>query len=152
MDQREHLLGVVSYEKWANEQWLNFLGEAAEHAQGGQFVAKADEILGHIIGCYWHWFQLLSGSNVELTGDRRIDLAGQHTKMREYLASCDLDAKLQRSWPEFGTYEYVVWQLVQHALCHGSYHRGHLRGLAELHGFEDWPDTDFEAYAGVKIA
>ncbi|MEI8281132.1 MAG: DinB family protein [Armatimonadota bacterium] len=151
MDQREHLLILADYEKWANEQWLNFFTEAPSHPGGGQFAAKADEVMEHIIQCYWHWFNLMSGSNVELIGDRMVDMTAQHAKMRDYISTCDLDAKVQRSWPEYGTYEWKTSQLIQHALCHGSYHRGQIRALAEAHGFEDWPDTDFEAFAGTKI-
>ena len=151
MDQREHFLMVVDYEKWANEQWLEFMADAPNHPNGAQFAAMADEVMGHIIGCYWHWFNLMSGTNVELTGDRYADLAAQHVKMREFISTCDLDGKLRQSWPEYGTYEWSLYQVIQHALCHGSYHRGQIRSMAEEHGFEEWPDTDFEALAGVKI-
>ena len=152
MDQREHFLIIVDYEKWANEQWIDFFTVAQSSPGGGQFAANADEVMGHIISCYWHWFSLMSGTNVELSGDRRVDLAAQHAKMREFIANCDLDAKIEQSWPEFGTYEFVTYQLVQHALSHGSYHRGQIRAMAEEHGFEDWPETDFEVFGGVKIA
>lgn len=152
MDQREHFLNVINYEKWANDQWIEFFPIAQTMPSGGQFVAKADEVMGHIISCYWHWFNLMSGSNVELTGDRAADMAAQQIKMLEFVSNCDLDLKIQRTWPEFGTYEFVTHQLIQHALCHGSYHRGQIRALAEMHGFEDWPDTDFEVHVGVKIS
>ena len=88
---------------------------------------------------------------MELTGDRYVDMAAQHTKMREFIGSCDLDAKLRRSWPEFGTYEWSVYQVIQHALCHGSYHRGQIRAIAEELGFGEWPDTDFEVLSGTKV-
>lgn len=151
MDQREHFLKIVEYEKWANEEWIEFFKTAVNSPNGAQFVAKADEVMGHIIGCYWHWFNLMSGSNTDLTGDRLADMEAQAVKMREYISSCDLDLKVQRTWPEYGTYEFITHQLIQHALCHGSYHRGQIRALAEEHGFEDWPDTDFEVHVGVKI-
>jgi uncharacterized damage-inducible protein DinB len=151
MDQREHLLVLVGYEKWANEQWLGFLSTADSHSQGGQFVAKAEELMEHIVGCYWHWLNLMSGSNVALTGDLQVDLDAQISKMTGFISSCDLAAKIQRSWDEYGTYEWQTYQLIQHALSHGSYHRGQIRALAESHGFEEWPDTDFEQFAGIKI-
>ncbi len=152
MDLRDHLLNLVEYEKWANEQWLGFLIEAPSQPSGAQFASKAEELIGHIIGCYWHWFSLMSGTNVERTGDLRSDLEGQISKMQEYIATCELGAKVQRSWEEYGTYEWQTYQLIQHALSHGSYHRGHIRALAEAHGFEEWPDTDYEAFAGVKVS
>jgi uncharacterized damage-inducible protein DinB len=151
MDQREHLLILVDYEKWANEQWLDFLVDAPSKPGGGQFAAKAEELIGHIIGCYWHWFNLMSGANVALTGNLRVDLEAQASKMKDFVSSCDLEAKVQRSWEEYGTYQWQTYQLIQHALCHGSYHRGHIRAIAEAHGFDEWPDTDFEQYAGVRI-
>ena len=151
MDQRDHFLMISDYEKWANEQWLDFMADAPNHPNGAQFAAKADEIMGHIIGCYYHWFKLMSGTNGELTGDHRLDMAGQHLKMREFISTCDLESKLRRSWPEYGTYEWPLYAVIQHALCHGSYHRGQIRAIAEEHGFEEWPDTDFEVLSGVKI-
>ena len=151
MDQRQHFLMVIDYEKWANDLWLDFLANAPNHPQGGQFAAKADEIMSHIIGCYYHWFHLMAGSTTELTGDSRTDMATQHATMKEFTSACDLQSKLRRTWAEHGTYEWSLYQVIQHALCHGSYHRGQIRALAEHYGFEDWPDTDFEAFSGMKI-
>ena len=106
----------------------------------------------HVIGCYLRWFDALSGEETEPSGDHRQDLKSQTERMSVFIATCDLDLVRQRSWPEWGTYEWRTGQIIYHALSHGTYHRGHIRAIAEEMGLVDWPDTDFCDFTGVKIS
>ena len=36
--------------------------------------------------------------------------------------------------------------MAHHVLNHGTYHRGHLRGLAYAEGWDDFHDTDYSAW------
>ena len=152
MELRDHLIHLVAYEKWANEQWLDFFEASTNHPGGGQLAARGDEWLEHIVGCYRHWLNLLSETQDESVGDLRKDLADQTERFSAFIASCDFDKPLRRTWEEYGTYEWTTLQIIYHAISHGSYHRGHIRAIAEELGFDDWPDTDFEAFTGVKIS
>ena len=152
MELRDHLIQLVTYEKWANEQWLNFVDDSHNKPNGGPFTARADECIGHIISCYRHWFDLLDLTNVEGVEDHRHDLVNQAKRMQEFLATCDFAKPLRRTWEEYGTYEWTTLQIIYHTISHGSYHRGQIREIAEELGFNEWPDTDYEVFAGTKIS
>ena len=148
---RNHLINLVAYEKWANEQWLDFVDGATSQPNGGQLAARAAQCIGHIVGCYRHWFDLLSEVKTEALGDHRQDMAIQADRMKDFLTTCDFDKPLRRSWVEYGIYQWSTLHVIYHAISHGSYHRGQIRAIAEELGFEEWPDTDFEAFSGVKV-
>ncbi len=152
MDLRGHYLNLVEYEKWANNLWLDFFDSAVLLQNGGQFIARSDEWMTHIIGCYLSWFDALTGDSTELTGDHRQDLMNQAERMSKFIKTCDFEEVRQRSWPEYGTYEWRTGQIIYHALSHGMYHRGHIRAIAEELGLTDWPDTDFCDFTGIKIS
>ena len=151
MEIRDHYLNLVRYEKWANNHWLDYFETVLRAPNGAQFAARSDQWMLHIIGCYQRWFDILTETSTDLVGDHRQDLAKQCDRMTSFIGSCDLEALRQRSWPEYGSYEWRTSEIVYHALSHGTYHRGQIRAIAEELGMTDWPDTDFCDFTGVKI-
>jgi uncharacterized damage-inducible protein DinB len=151
LDLREHFMTLVAYEKWANEQWLDYVESTLTSPSGGQFAARNDEWISHIIGCYSRWLDRMEEVQTTLSGDNRKDLDTQCKRFNQFLSQCDFMVMIQRSWPEYGTYEWRTDQVVYHALSHGAYHRGHIRGIAEELSLTNWPDTDFCDFTGTKI-
>ena len=47
-------------------------------------------------------------------------------------------------------YTHSLGKVATHVINHGTYHRGHLRGLAEAEGLTDFPDTDYLLYLREK--
>lgn len=48
--------------------------------------------------------------------------------------------------------EHMLSEVAHHVFNHGTYHRGHLRGLADAAGFEDFPETDLIRFYREKAS
>ena len=143
---------MIDYEEHANNLWLNYLDSVVLKPEGGQFSAEADTWMKHIVGCYRSWFDWMTDEKVEETGDLGQDFLAQYTRMRAFVATCDLEQERTRYHPDWGTWAWKTSDVIYHALTHGVYHRGHIRSLAEQHGLSAWPDTDWDEFVGHKIA
>lgn len=126
---------LVDYEEWANGEWLAALPRFRD-------VARAESVMRHVAGCYSGWLPLVSDW-VDVRGedwDFRAALPGLYAALRE-VAAGDLEREV--SWERLGERRgLTAGELLHHMLNHGTYHRGHLRGLAEVEGLADFPDTD----------
>lgn len=131
------LLDLFAYDYWANLQWL-------QHLANFRDVKRANTILKHIIGCQM-W--------ITAATDDIADKPDEEIRIPE-----DMDM-LYRAWvkliSERDPLEEVrvfdlsgsectikLYELAHHVLNHGTYHRGHLRGLAQAEGLSDFPETD----------
>lgn len=131
----ELLPRMIDYEEWAMAEWR----PALEHFPDPE---RANRIYGHILGCWSGWMPLISDwpdkPSTELDWD--VDAPALLRLMREAAARPDHYVTFpNRNGDEV---EISSHELVHHMLNHGSYHRGHLRGLAEAAGFEEFPETD----------
>ncbi len=152
MELREQFLRMVDYERHANGLWLKYLASVADRPNGCQLRAESDKWLFHIAGCYRSWFNWLDGRESDWTDDVEANLEIQYARMKDYIGRCDLDVMRSRSEEPHGTWQWATRDVIHHALTHGVYHRGHLRALAEAHGFDDWPDTDWDEFTGKAVS
>lgn len=130
---RAHLLALLDYEEWANQLWRQVVPDMNDPARG--FA-----IMRHILSCYSGWAPSVSNwvEPSELNPSNEELWSQLYEKWRDVIQSEDLDRVV-----EFGPGRRArVGELVHHVLNHGTYHRGHLRGLAEAQGFVDFPETD----------
>lgn len=65
---------------------------------------------------------------------------------RLFLDDADLDQEVAYVNMAGQHYVNTVEQIALHVINHGTYHRGHLRGLAESEGLDDFNDTDLILY------
>ncbi|MBA4292531.1 hypothetical protein C0431_06130 [bacterium] len=137
MTDREFLEQLVGYEVWANEQWLGTLGRFKDRA-------RAEGVMRHIVGCYNGWLGLVAEwegkPHDEL--DLEADMKDLLRRWRVVVQTRDLDEVVEFTGGKGNKRRLSVRELVHHVLNHGSYHRGHLRGLAESEGLADFPETD----------
>src|SRR5690349_20714514 len=78
-----------------------------------------------------------------------IDLASlraTNAEWKELAGSADLEARKTARRPDGSQYSFRVGDIARHVLNHGTYHRGHLRGLAHAEGLEDFEDTDLSRW------
>lgn len=127
----------VDYEEWANAEWAG----ALERMKNKD---RALEVYRHIFSAYARWvgeisdFEYREGMEADLANDPS-DL---YRAMRES-AEGDLDRKVEIVSRRTGLKaEMTAGQILTHMMNHGTYHRGHLRGLAEAEDLTDFPDTD----------
>lgn len=78
--------------------------------------------------------------------DLNRDVPRLNELWRRIISEADLDSVLEMT----GDRKISALDLIQHVMNHGTYHRGHLRGLAEAEGLTDFPETDIVRFAVVQ--
>lgn len=149
MDLREHLAEGFDYDQWANRRWADALPLFSDDS-------RAREVMQHIYfaqriwllrSCEWlgteapdlpeEWslenMERVGSEYKKLLGSADLEQVHNWTRMRDGLARSN-----------------TLGQIVRHVINHGTYHRGHLRGLAEAEGISDFPDTDYIFYLDEK--
>ena len=133
---REALLELQDYDLWANRRWLAVLPEMPD-------PTRASNIFMHILNAQHHWLgRVMSEEEAGVrSDDLAIELERLYTAWRDILVNCDPNA--YASYEREGqAHFHMVSEIAHHVFNHGTYHRGHLRGLADAAGFEDFPETD----------
>jgi uncharacterized damage-inducible protein DinB len=129
---REWLIETWSYNTWANLRWLPVAPTC-----GGE------DVMRHILQVEGRWLQRLKGETP--TRDQTVDetqIRKNEAEWAEFLATCDFDRVLEIVGVfDRGTVHMSCKEIALHALNHSTYHRGHLRRLAEEAGI-DWPESD----------
>jgi uncharacterized damage-inducible protein DinB len=134
---REALLELQDYDLWANRRWL----EALDRFPNAE---RARAIYRHILSCQYNWLAVVM--SYEESGTVADDLVAETDRLfaawRDVLVNGDPNA--YASYERQGTpHFHMVSEIAHHVFNHGTYHRGHLRGLAEAAEFDDFPETDF---------
>lgn len=134
---RDLLLKMIDYELWANEAWINYLPKFENRK-------RAKQILLHIVGCHSGWITSVDDwkdvPDEELELER--DLPELLRRWKNVVQTRDLDEVLKWNQGKGQSRSVLLHELVHHVMNHGTYHRGHLRGLAESEGLKDFPETD----------
>lgn len=129
------------YDLWANGLWIDVLPKF-------QDKERAEDVMRHI-----HFAQ-------ELWLDRILDRVGnlesyQHfpntaesfaettSKWTTWLVDADLGQVKEFTRLDGSKFTFSLGSVARHVINHGTYHRGHLRGLAQAEGWEEFEDTDF---------
>lgn len=142
----EHLVEEVHYQKWANDLWFEFIESSKSQHHGGQFAVQAEKWMWHIEGCYRGWLNSALSENEERAETLEKSLENAYLRLMKFVTQKDLDSLLVSEKNE-DTVALNYRQIVHHTLNHATYHRGHLRALAEQHGLTDWPETDYVRFA-----
>ena len=137
----EELIVGFDYTIWANKKWVEVLPQFPDRA-------RPEEVLRHM--SYWQrtWLQRAS-----------LHIAGEEVDLLENVPIGDALEQGARDWQNFlyrhaeqdvsfvrqegGEYSISLHRIAKQLVFHSVYHRGHLRGLAESAGVEDFPDTDW---------
>lgn len=137
---RESLLELQDYDLWANQIWLRTLETMPD-------PKKARKIFRHILNCQHGWLAVVLGiEEVEpLSDDFPAEVDRLFAAWRDVITNGDPNAFASYQRGDT-THFQMVSEIAHHVFNHGTYHRGHLRGLADAAGFEGFEDTDFIKY------
>lgn len=127
---------MFDYDRWATQRWM----PVAE-----QLDRK--DILLHILQAQIIWLARLEGT-VRWTPTWEgfaLELDRSVRSWQRYLFGADLGHVVAYTTSQGDPFENTVSEIAQQVINHGTYHRGHLRGLAEAAGI-DFPETDFILY------
>ncbi|MCU0316141.1 MAG: hypothetical protein MUC92_06070 [Fimbriimonadaceae bacterium] len=128
----------IDYEVWATTAWIEALPNFKDQR-------RAAKIITHILGCFSGWLPLISDWNHDVKLLVSEDPKTLHARLIEKVresAEGDLERRVTFTGAGGVERSLTAGELIHHMLNHATYHRGHLRGLAEAEGLEDFPETD----------
>lgn len=144
MDLRTRLIEGVRYDLWANRAWLDVFPRLANPEDGRQ-------ILRHILNAQIVWHARIAGETPTIAN--AVDDAALEASAHAWLAlleARDLEATIAYRTTLGVPYEQPLHEIAFHVVNHGTYHRGHLRGLADAQGMSDFPETDFVGWVRTR--
>jgi uncharacterized damage-inducible protein DinB len=135
----EEIVLLTEFNAWANRRILGAVEELTPeqftHDLGSSYKSIRDT-LAHILGVEWVWLERLQGRSPEAIPEATeyADVKAMATRwseveicIREYmeqLTKAELDEEVGYRTFHFGPGRNPRWQMIQHVVNHGSYHRG----------------------------
>lgn len=137
---KNHLIEGFEYDLWANLLWLETVPKLP-------FAEHALEVLHHVARAQQIWAERSYGSGElpVLTDDIKQNLHSTFAAWKELLSICDPNAYVAYE-REGVIHHQMIVDIARHVINHGTYHRGHLRGLCDAAGITDFPETDYIRY------
>lgn len=154
---------LLDYHYWARDRLLaaveTLTPEQFDRDLGSSFPSIR-ETLGHLFFAEWAWHERMQGrsptgppvSAFDTVADLRKSWLALEENVRTYLSS--LGAEVDRVF-EYKTLSghagaSPVWQILQHVVNHGSYHRGQITTMLRQLGAKAPDPMDLIAYHRVK--
>jgi uncharacterized damage-inducible protein DinB len=155
------LMTLVDFHYWARDRVLEAVGllSADDFTRnlGSSFPSVRDTLV-HIYSAEWNWYSRWQGVSPSAMLDPREypDLqtltaawSEQERQLRAYVGSLDDDAvcrvhyyKALNGTPQ----ESVFWQMLQHLVNHGTYHRGQIATMLRQLGATPARSVDLITY------
>lgn len=132
---KDWLLQALQYDAWANARWLSALDRFRD-------PAHAKSILEHVIRSEWAWLERCGMVMPQMVLTLEQSIVQAPAAWAEFLSMVDLERPITYTNTRNETYTQPVREILLHVINHGTYHRGHLRGLADAEGLLDFDDTD----------
>lgn len=136
---REFLLRGFDYDVWANRKWIEAIGRFPDGTE-------ALNVFEHIIRAQKLWLSRCGIMIQQVENVAFMDLIQSYSSTwKGLLEESDLNAEIEYQNSVGDDYVSLLGDIAAHVVNHGTYHRGHLRSLAEKAGIE-FPETDLIAY------
>ena len=158
---RADLRTLLDFNYWARDRMLSAVeplsSEQYARDLGNSFRSVRDTLV-HMYSAEWVWYTRWQGTSPTepVPFDRFADLAGLtaawrmlETDIRTFVDGLDdqaiggaIDYRLMNGQPG----RSLVWQMVQHVVNHGSYHRGQITTMLRQLGAQAPKSTDLIAF------
>ncbi|WP_342047041.1 DinB family protein [Bacillus sp. OTU530] len=170
---RHHILSLYDYHVWANKRVFEHLKELPQnvYCQEIQSVFPSiSEVLVHIYIVDTVWLNAMSGESfdkvtelksqlqektkgksLEEMGTMFWNLSNQFKVFFDSQGDLDQTVLLEHPNPNLGRLETNLFELVQHVVNHGTYHRGNITAMLRQLGYPGiMTDHIFYLYATKK--
>lgn len=128
------------YDIWATMRWYS-----AVRLMKSQ--ENASPVLQHILTAQRTWLERCGAPIQDIPrAATRAAFEAAHQAWMTLLNTTPLDKKIAYTDSRSRAHERELGEIAWHVLNHGTFHRGHLRGLAQAEGFEEFSDTDITLY------
>jgi uncharacterized damage-inducible protein DinB len=137
MSYGQWLQHAFEYDAWANRRWSGYLTQFKNSS-------RAIEIFQHMLNAQMIWLNRC-GVIVEFdkTDQDLANVAENNAQAwRMFLDGADLYQTIAYTNMAGETFSNTVAEIATQVINHGTYHRGHLRGIAECEGIS-FQDTDW---------
>ena len=135
MEVKREFTTLFDYDLWANLKWFPFCEEE-----------PLRRIMEHILRAQIIWLERSGGKN-SFTAGTPWDLIEEiNMAWKEHILSSDLEQTIHYQNSLGQKFAQPRRDVARHVINHGTYHRGQIRGMAEMMGVEDFPDTDYIFY------
>lgn len=136
---KEEIVALVEFNAWANRRILGAVAglspEQFTKELGSSFTSVKDTLM-HVFGVEWVWLERLQGRSPSAIPDVK-EFANLEKLAARYeaheanflgyirgISQTELDEEMEYKTLSFGPGKNVRWQMIQHVVNHGSYHRG----------------------------
>ena len=142
--QPEEILALYEFNAWANQRTLQAVGalstEQFVRELGSSFSSVRDTLV-HIYGVEWVWLERLRGRSpagfpatkeFADVGKLKLRWTELETIQLQYargITQADLEEVVEYKTLSFGPGRNPRWQMMQHVVNHGTYHRGQVTTL-----------------------
>lgn len=130
---------LYRYNSWANRRALD-ASAALSPAQFTQNLISSfpsvRDTLAHIMHAEWLWLERWQGRSPGFPSDQFADLASLRARWQKIetdltafiqtLSAADLDRIVQYKNTKGNAFTNPMWQMLQHVVNHGTYHRGQI--------------------------
>lgn len=142
MHLREELSLLFDYERWATMRWI----EPARQM-------SCESVLVHIIHAQSIWLSRIEGRPhwTPTVDNLASDLDRSVLGWQRLLLGADLSKVVPYVNLEGKSFDNTVLEITRQVLNHGTYHRGHLRGIASEQKFAGFPETDYILFCREKL-
>jgi uncharacterized damage-inducible protein DinB len=163
----EDLRTLLDFHYWALGRVLDAAArltpEQFTRDMGSSFKSVRDT-LAHLYSAEWAWYQRWHGTSptAALPFDQFPDITSlretwtaHESKMRAFLDSlpaADIDRVIEYRALSGAAGSSPIWQMVQHVVNHGSYHRGQLTTMFRQLGAEPAKSMDLIGYYREQAA
>lgn len=151
---------LFAFNAWANHRVLGaaeaLATEQFTQPMGSSFSSVRDT-LAHICGVEWVWLERMEGrsptsipeakeySNVAALRARWLETEKRWLEYVSRLDQAELDEQVDYKTLSFGASRDARWQMMQHVVNHGTYHRGQVIALLRQLGAKG-ASTDLIAF------
>jgi uncharacterized damage-inducible protein DinB len=162
----DEIVSLTEFNFWADRRILDAVEELTAEQftrEMGSSYSSVRDTLAHIVGVEWVWLERLQGRSPSAlpAAHEYGDLAALRTRwaeieinFREYmeeLTKAELDEVMEYKTMSFGPAKNARWQMIQHLVNHGSYHRGQVTTMLRQLGAKG-VGTDLITYYREKAA
>ena len=136
---REEIVGLVEFNAWANRRVLGAIAtltpEQFTKELGSSFSSVKDTLM-HVFGVEWVWLERLQGRSPSAIPDvkefaempklaaRYEEHEGNFLGYVRDVTQGELEEVVDYKTLSFGPGRNSRWQIIQHVVNHGTYHRG----------------------------
>ncbi|MFN8219947.1 MAG: DinB family protein [Fimbriimonadales bacterium] len=146
MDPIRFLIRGFDYDLWANRQWLGALA-------GFRDLERVHRVMEHMLEAQRIWLErcgVLAPAPDDNVSMSDLFLIYSRTWI-SLVEGMDLNEPITYQNLRGEEFTQPLGDIVLHVLNHGTYHRGHLRGLAESEGNASFPETDMILFLRERI-